>query len=268
MLSSIRDLADRLLRLPELRPYQGTGFDSPQATAAQRRLFETKKILPVLYQEYCRPAIESAGRAPQGARMVEIGSGTSPLKEGLPGLVCTDLVSLPWLDLVCSAYALPFADQSLDRLFLMFVCHHLGRIKDFLDEARRCLKPGGEMVIVDPAITRFSRFYYQHLHVDQMDLKTEEWGFEGQGRLSDSNVALTWLVFVRDRERFLREYPEFEMGPVEYNTCLTFLLAGGMRIRQLLPTAVLKGLFKLENWLIRRLSRQLAVTMALTLRRV
>ena len=97
-----------------------------------------------------------------------------------------------------------------------------------------------------------------------MQAEGDEWGFEGDGRLTDSNVALVWKVFFRDRERLARLFPRFRVGSVEYNTCLSYLLSGGMRIRQLLPTAALRGLFKAENWVIRNVSKELAVTMALT----
>ncbi len=267
MVLYLRTFIDNLLRLPELRDLKDTDFDSREASIIQREIFKRKKILKILYQEYCSPFVKSAKRAPKGAKMVEIGSGSSQLREAIPNLICTDLINITWLDLTCSAYALPFKDNSLDRIFLMFVCHHLGKIVEFLNEAYRCLKPNGEMVIIDPAITLFSRFYYKYCHVDKMDIHSKEWGFEGSGRLSDSNIALTWIIFLRDNGRFNKLYPEFIIEREEYSTCLTFLLSGGLRIRQLLPTFLLKVLFSIENWIIRHVTRQLAVTMALTIRK-
>lgn len=259
-------VADRLLRLPELRGFRERDFDSVQAAQLERRIFRSKPILKHLYREYCRPMVESALRAGAGARMLEIGSGTSPLKDFIPEIITSDVAQFPWLDLTASAYALPFPDASLDRIFLLFVCHHLGRFESFLNEARRCLKSGGELVIVDPAITVFSKWYYK-LHVDTMDLHAEQWGFHGEGRLSDSNIALAWITFFRDRERFVALYPEFHIRSVEYSTCFSFLLTGGLRIRQLLPTALIRALFALENWSISHLTKELAVTMAVTLNR-
>lgn len=267
MLLHLRNLIDRLFRLPELRGFKEPDFDSAMAADIQRRIFKRKRILGILYQEYCRPFLESANRAPREAKMIEIGAGISPLKKVIPSIINTDLFVSPWLNLSSSAYELPFKNNSLDRLFLMFTCHHLGRIKEFLDEAYRCLKPGAEMVIIDPAITPFSRFYYKHFHVDRIDLKAREWGFGGNGRLSDSNIALAWIVFLRDKEIFNRLYPDFVIEKIEYNTCLAFLLSGGLRIRQLLPTVVLKALFKIENWFIRNVSDKIAVTMVLTIKR-
>lgn len=264
----LQNLLDNLLRLPELKNFKDIDFDSVKSAAIHRAIFNKKKIMGILYKEYCRPFIESANRVSKNAKMLEIGSGASPLKEFIPALISTDLFFCSWLDLTSSAYNLPFKNNSLDRIFLMFVCHHLGKIKGFLDEARRCLKSGGEIVIIDPAITIFSKFYYKYFHVDKMDLQLKEWYFDGEGRLSNSNIAMAWIIFFRDRERFNKLYPDFVIEKIEYNTCLAFILSGGLRIRQLLPTNILKILFNVENWVIGRISKEIAVTMVLTIRRL
>ncbi len=260
--------AYELLKLPQFRGKDEAYFDTLEAAAEQRRIFFSKPGLRLVYSQYCRPFVESAARAPSNPVMVELGAGPGILQESIPGIISTDVMAAPWLDAVCSAYSLPFATGSLDRIFLMFVCHHLGKITYFLDEANRCLKSGGEMVIVDAAITSFSRIYYRYLHVDEMDLEGDSWEFDQQGRLSDANVALPWMVFIRDQEDFLQRYPEFIISKIEYNTCLSYFLSGGARLRQLVPTICLKGLMGLENWVINKVSRQLAVSMALTIRKL
>jgi SAM-dependent methyltransferase len=259
-------MADRFLRLPELKGYQGTDFDDVQVAIKEREIFAKKAILEIIYREYTLPFVESANRASPCAKMLELGAGTSPLKQKIPSLICSDIICLPWLDLSCSAFSLPFRSASLDRIFAMFALHHFAKIEAFLDEARRCLKSGGEIIIIDPAITAFSKFYYR-FHVDRIDTSAGPWGFDGTGRLSDSNIASAWIVFFRDRDRLSSLYPEFEIQAVRYSTCLSFLLSGGLRIRQLLPTAAIRLLFNLENWLIRHVTTQIAVTMALTIRR-
>lgn len=268
MLLHLRGLIDDFLRFSEFKGFAESDFDSSRAAVIQRDVFKKKKILRILYGEYCRPFMESAKRVQGKAKMVEIGSGASPLKQAIPELINTDLFVSPWLSLSSSAYNLPFKNYSLDRLFLMFTCHHLGRIKEFLNEAYRCLKPGGEMVIIDPAITVFSRFYYKYFHVDKINVEAKDWGFQGNGRLSNSNVALSWIVFMRDKELFSKIYPDFVIAKTEYNTCMAFLLSGGLRIRQLLPSKILMVLFKAENWIIQNLSNKIAVTMVLTIKRL
>lgn len=266
MLGKLSSRFYELLKLPQFRGKDEEFFDTPEASALQREILLSRPMAQELYREYCRPCLESARRARPGATMLEIGAGAGVLKDRLPELLASDVVSLPWLDVVCSAYHLPIVDNSLDRIFLMFVCHHLGNITEFLDEVLRCLKPGGEMVVIDPAITAWSRLYYRYLHVDDMDLAADAWQFDQKGRLSDANVAMAWIVFIRDQERFTSRYPDLVVDKVEYNTCLSYLLSGGARLRQLAPTFLLKPWFRFENLMI-RIFPQLSVTMAITLRR-
>ena len=92
MLENIRNLADRLLRLPELKGFSGKDFDGPEALRIQRDIFNKKKVSQRMYDEYCRPFIQSALRAPEKSIMVEIGSGVSPLKQRIPSLVCSEVI--------------------------------------------------------------------------------------------------------------------------------------------------------------------------------
>lgn len=263
---SLKAWLHRRLRQPELAEFDGRNQDSLEYTQFQRRIISRKPFLKFIYDQYSQPFLRSARRAPKDARMLEIGAGISPLKSHIPSLICSDVVRFDWLDLACSAYELPFADQSLDRVFAMFVLHHLGRLETFLDEVRRCLKPGGELVIQDPAMTLFSRQYFK-LHVDACVPDATDWRFDGDGRLSDSNVALAWMAFIRDRDRFEHLYPELEIVSIEYDTIFSFLLCGGLSFRQLLPDRMLRALFAFESWIISNVSSALAVHMTVTIRR-
>ena len=256
-----------LLVLPEMREFGAEDYDHPSATMRQRRIYYRKPFLQHMYRLYLRPFVLSARRLPQKGRMLEVGAGIGQMKEQVPGLISSDLIPLPWLDLVCSAYKLPFPDGSLDRIFGLFVLHHMGQARRFLDEAYRCLRPGGELVLVEPAVTTFSRLYFRYLHPDGIDTDAPQWGFSQGGRISGANSALPWIVFFRDREAFRRRYPYWKVVDVEYNTCLAYLASGGFRLRPLLPLCLLKALFAAENWIISHVTRQLAVTMALTIRR-
>src|SRR5690606_464441 len=48
-----------------------------------------------------------------------------------------------------SAEALPFEDESLDLVTCRIAAHHFESIPAFLDEARRILKPGARLALVD-----------------------------------------------------------------------------------------------------------------------
>jgi len=59
---------------------------------------------------------------------------------------------------------LPFADDSLDLVYIQHVLHHIGDPARALEEARRCLRPGGVLFLVetveDSPIIRWGRRLY------------------------------------------------------------------------------------------------------------
>lgn len=265
MLVYIRDILDNLLRIPKLKGFKSLNFDETETTEIQKSIFKEKKSLHILYDEYCRPFTLAANKAPKDAVMIEVGSGSVPLSDYIDSVITTDIIKVPWLDAVCSAYDLPFKNNSVDYIFLLFTFHHLGRAERFLEEVYRCLKKDGELIIMDMAVTPFSKFYFKYIHIDSIDTHANAWGFSGKGRLSDSNVALAWIVFIRDRKIFNDRFPDFHIKNVEYNTFLSYLLSGGFRIRQLLPTPLITLIFMFENWVIRHITNAISVSMAITI---
>lgn len=255
---------EKQLLLPEIKKLNDLSYDAPDYVKANREIILKKEILSYLYEGYYRPFIESAKSAPKEAKMLEVGSGHGLLKEKIPNLITSDFINWPWLDQIIDAANIPYADDELDRIFALFVIHHLPDPKGFLDEAYRTLKPGGEFVILDPAVSWFSKLYYK-VHPDEMNVHQKDWEHYEDG--DDSNIAMSWIFFMRDHEKFKKLYPRFEIESVSYNTCLTYLLSGGFRIHQMLPTFILKIISKTENWLIQHLFPSLAVSMHIRIRK-
>lgn len=81
---------------------------------------------------------------------IEVGSGRTPK----PGFYTCDIRPLPNIDFVCSADALPFANNSIKQLYSRHLIEHF-TLKEFLKvlgEWNRVLKVGGELYIVCPNI--------------------------------------------------------------------------------------------------------------------
>ena len=68
--------------------------------------------------------------------------------------------------LLADGLQLPFADDSLDMIYVQHVLHHVGDVGRALAEARRCLRPGGVLFLVetveDNPIIRGGRRLYPH----------------------------------------------------------------------------------------------------------
>jgi len=145
---------------------------------------------------------------------------------------------------------------------LMFdVFHHIPDVKSFLNDAHRCLKPGGKIIMIEPANTAFGRFIFTHFHHEPFDPKAN-WKFESTGPLSSANGALPWIVFVRDKIKFLNEFPDFTISQLNYHTPFAYLLSGGLTFKQLMPTFCYKAIRGLE-FLLTPIQRYLGMFMTI-----
>lgn len=209
-------------------------LDDPQVTVEHGKIIQEKFFLRQTYQDFYDQFRLASRHIPKGP-MIELGSGGGILKEVFPEVWTSDVLHLPDITLCFSAEAIPFKDQSVSAFFLFNVLHHIKDSRDFFREAARCLKPGGKIVMVEPANTLFSNFIYRNFHHEPF--KPEDgWIIAEGGPLSGANGALPWILFVRDRKRFLSEYPQFRLDPIRYHTPFRYLISGGFSLPQLLPS--------------------------------
>ncbi len=231
------------LMYPELR---GLPLDSPELTLRRREVVKKNAAAYFAFAGWYRSLAVWHDRAPAGLR-VELGSGGGFLDEFIPGLIKTDVVPLPFIHQVCSAEKLPFDNQSVGALFMVNVFHHITHVRAFLGEADRVLAPGGVVAMVEPAVTGFSRFVFRWLHHEPFEPEAPQWELPPAGRLSGGNDALPWIVFVRDRDQLLREYPGMELVQTKTHDVLVHLLSGGVTTRNLAPVGIIKALSRLEQ---------------------
>lgn len=168
--------------------------------------------------------------------LVEIGAGAGFIKQVLPNAITSDVMPLPELDQVFSATQMPFEDSSVEGFFMLNVFHHIKDCEAFLSEAQRCLKVNGKIVMVEPANTVFSRYFYQHFHHENFDPTATEWQFDPEGGpLSSANGALPWIVFQRDRQVFQSKFPNLKIRICHAHSPLVYILSGGLSYKQFLP---------------------------------
>ena len=96
------------------------------------------------------------------------------------------------------------------------------------------LVPRGVISIIDCAHTPFGRFFFSAIHPEPYDSGTRDWSFPEGYSLLDSNQALTWITFVRDRAQFAAEYPECEIEGPDLLPWFSYLGSGGVNLRSLL----------------------------------
>ena len=208
-------------------------------TLVHRQVLLNKRMLRRLFERFymeCRRLDERYFEGCHGPRL-EIGSGSSIIKEFWPDVITSDIKPLPFVDRVIDAHAMPFAAGSLRAIYGINVFHHLPRPRDFFREAVRVLQPGGGVVFIEPYHGPAGRWLFPRLHDSEtFDLDAPTWENETQsGPCSGANQALSGIIFDRDRDRFEREYPELELVLDRPHTHLSYLLSGGVNFRQLVP---------------------------------
>jgi SAM-dependent methyltransferase len=219
------------LKLPQVG--QIKDLDDPAVTLLHAEILRGKPFMRKLYADFYNQ-FKKAAPQPEKKTLVELGSGGGFLKEIIPNVITSDVLDLPNVDKVFSALDMPFNDGSVDAFFMFDVLHHLPEPRAFFTEAMRCLPAGGKIVMIEPANTPWARFIYKNFHHENFD-PGAGWRLEKAGPLSAANGALCWIIFVRDRKVFEKEFPSLKIITVRNHTPLRYLLSGGFTLRQLAP---------------------------------
>lgn len=212
----------------------GKKTGTPEWFIAQRKMIKSKPAVWRCYNLWYVKLINDIQSVRQNGSIVELGSGSSYIKDMLPEVITSDVVHGP-VDLVVDGRHLPFADNSVKALLLTHVFHHIPDVRRFLCEAERVLVPGGVISIIDCAHTPLSKVFFGKMHPEPYNYMDSNWDFQEGDNMMDSNQALTWMVFNRDLETFRGEFPGLAYEGFEYLPWFGYLLSGGVNLRSLVP---------------------------------
>jgi SAM-dependent methyltransferase len=214
---------------------------------AQQEILRTKPLTHRTYEIWYREQLKDLAQVPPGGGVIEIGSGAGFLKELLPEVVTSDLE--PGIsDRVVDAQSLPFPDHSLRGILLSHVFHHIPDVRKFLSEATRTLVPGGIVSMIEVAHTPLAKLIFGKLHPEPYLPNVAEWALPEGKSSYDSNQALSWIVFVRDRARFESEFPELQIERISPLPWFAYLLSGGVIQRSLVPKLLVPTVGMLDRF--------------------
>ena len=166
----------------------------------------------------------------------------------MPNVVATDVEPTRWAEATVDAHELPYADSSLANLVLFDVFHHLRDPARFLDEARRALRPGGRVVLVEPYCSPVSTPLYRRFHHERTDLRVDPFAPDPQlGAAMEGNQALPTLAFFRYEAELRRRWPELRIVRRRRFAFLLYPLSGGYSRTPLVPRALYRPLRILEE---------------------
>jgi SAM-dependent methyltransferase len=232
------------------------GSASIKSPMAYRAVWNSKPALRAVYSDIYRRMLSVTVPGP----MLEIGGGSGNFKQFAAAAIGTDIQFAPWLDAVCDAQRLPFTDRSFSNLVMMDVVHHVENPLHALKEASRVLRPGGRLVMCEPAITLVSGIFYRYFHEEPVDMSVDPLD---AGAISadrgpyDSNQAIPTLLVGRHQKALAKVLPELSLLQVERFSFLAYPLSGGFQPWSLLPAATAGPLLALE-WRLRHFLGRLA----------
>lgn len=217
-----------------------------------RARIQSKEALLKLYKEFYARYVDCLQRCPKNGVSLEIGSGAGFLKDIVPSVVTTDIVSYKTVDLVMDASKMPFDDNSVNSIFMLNSLHHIPDSKSLFDEIVRCLLPGGRVLIIDQYHGWLSNIIYNYIHHEPYDPSAANWDFKSSGPLSGANGALCWIIFYRDRILFEKLYPSLKIDLLSPNTPLRYWFSGGLKWWCLLPGSLFEAFTRFDHYLSER----------------
>jgi SAM-dependent methyltransferase len=242
-------------------------------TLRNRARLDANQNLLFWYRELYRDQFKDVP-SPEALSILEIGSGTSPLKQFHSNIVTSDILRLGYLDIVFDCHEIDkldaIKDNSLDVITLTNVLHHLKSPIAFLNCAAGKLKPGGKVIATEPFFSLLSTAIFKYLHHEPVDFRISEPELgEVQGPLASANIALPWLIFFRRREWLQRLNENFDIARRDLRpfTALSYMATGGISHRLPVPGFLYRALFPIDLAISRYFPRLCASFFTITLTR-
>jgi hypothetical protein len=206
--------------------------------------------------------------------VLEVGSGTSPLKQFLPNVVTSDVLDLDYLDLVFDCHEIDkfdaISDESIDVITVTNVLHHLNSPIAFLNRAANKLKPNGRVIATEPFFSTLSTPLFRYLHHEPVDFEISEPELKNvQGPLASANIALPWLIFFRRRDwaNDLSANYDVANASVRFFSAVSYMATGGISHKLPVPTWLYRAFFPMDLFLSRCFPRLCASFFTIVLSR-
>jgi len=231
-----------------MRDLNRFNLDDPSVTISRRKMVRKKGFINKIYEDWYN--LVKKHLPLQNGIVVELGSGAGFIKETIPGTITSDVMFLPFVDIVMDGINMPFTANSIDCLVLIDVFHHIPNVNLFFNEAIKTLRKGGRIIMIEPWINRWSFRIFSNLHHEVIDISTDGWDFSSSGPLSGANQALPWIVFNRDRKIFEEKYPALRIKEISPMMPLIYLLSGGFKNGLTMPAISYSFWKKVEHGLL------------------
>ena len=229
-------------------------------------VFERKAALREVYQDY----YQEIRKLSVEGKTLEVGSAGGNLGDFFDDIILTDIVPSPWINIAADAQKLPFRDSSFANIIAIDVLHHIEWPIYFLKEASRLLEPGGKLILLEPAITAGSWFFYKFYYVEETDMRVDPLEKGTVDALRDArlaNQAIATLLQGKYNSKLKAALPEFEQFDFRHLTLLAWPLSGAFKPWSLIPHWAVQPILSLKRLLLPFVGRFLSFRLMLSFTR-
>jgi SAM-dependent methyltransferase len=169
---------------------------------------------------------------------------------------------------VADAQRLPFAASTVANIVVVDVLHHIEFPAGFFREAQRVLRPGGRLVMIEPAITWGSTAFYRLFHQEPVDMSADPLAGGSPTRARDpygSNQAIPTLIATRERDRFQATFPDLHISRIDWFSLAVYPLSGGFKDWSLISARLARHVLRIERSVEPIVGRLLAFRMMLVI---
>ena len=191
-------------------------------------------------------------------KILEVGSGTSPLTIFHPHVMTSDILDIDYVDYKIDCMQInkfsKIKDFNLDIITCTNVLHHLKNPVEFLLKASKKLKLGGLIIFTEPYFSFLSKLVYTNFHREKSDFLVENPELNNViGPLSSANMAIPFLIFFSNKiwKEEVKKIYSIKKNQIKYFSSVSYFLTGGISHRFPVPHMFYKLFFFLDAFFVK-----------------
>ncbi len=166
-------------------------------------------------------------------------------------VITSDIIESEGIDRIENATSLSFPDNSLKAIYANAVLHHIEDPGKCMEEVQRVLVTGGKFVCNEPSSNFLGYFMNRYFHDEYTNKFAKRWEVvvtKNQGRLTDANMALPYIMFKRDVNLFRERFKNLKIVSIIYHDFLRYTLSGGLTYRPFIPRSLYGAIDFIERF--------------------
>ena len=242
-------------------------LDSSTTNETNKVILNKNLILKNFYED-CYQIFKGEIKNSDQLKILEIGSGAGFIKKFIPNVITSEIIQLKGVDLTIDAERLPFLNKSLDVIILLNVIHHIPNTEKFLSECYRALKCDGQLLLIEPANTWFSRIIYKNFHHEDFD-ENGGWCLKKKGgRLSNANQAIPYIIFERDLKIFKEKFNGFSLIKKYKFKPIHYVLSGGFSYEPIFNNKLFLKIIRIIEFILSPFNNFLGLFMFIKIKKI